>query len=89
LPSFTLSLCPPLSHWYKSLSRNCFTFLSFITFKSFCTAKEKAKSEDIAYRMGENLRQEFIHRRLISRIYKELKKLNNKKENNSINGQWN
>jgi hypothetical protein len=30
LPSFTLSVYPPTSHWYPLPDRTCFTFLSFI-----------------------------------------------------------
>jgi hypothetical protein len=53
--------------------------------KNFFTSKETVTRIKKMNRMGENLRQLFWETGLISRIHKELKKLNFKRTNNPIN----
>ena len=52
--------------------------------KSFCTAKETINKTKITLGMGENICKRSNRQRLISKIYKQLIKPNNKKTNNPI-----
>ena len=59
--------------------------MDFIKIKIFCIWKDTInKMKMIAYRMGEIIANHVSDKCLVSRIYKELLQLNNKKKNNPI-----